>query len=168
MVRYRDLFKEPYPKLKRLASRYTGFKFYLLLLLCSFTVSLLVAARRAHAVPQLGTIFSFDWIEYISTFWISHPWVFGIFVLTYVATLLLNVLEAPFKERVLSIPPTAEEDDHFKRLFRRANRYMTIFIVPDALVQNYAPSVQDFQLLHTSRRGRSRARCGRTDTAGTH
>jgi hypothetical protein len=24
------------------------------------------------------------------------------------------------------------------------------FIVPDTLVQNYAPSVQDFQLLHTS------------------
>jgi hypothetical protein len=41
------------------------------------------------------------------------------------------------------------------------------FIVPDALVQNYAPSVQDFQLLPTSRRGRSRARCGRTGTAGT-
>ena len=42
-----------------------------------------------------------------------------------------------------------------------------VFIVPDALVQNYAPTVQDFQLLHTSRRDRSRARCGRTGTAGT-
>ncbi len=32
------------------------------------------------------------------------------------------------------------------------------FIVPDTLVQNYAPSVQDFQLLHTSRRARSPSR----------
>jgi hypothetical protein len=40
------------------------------------------------------------------------------------------------------------------------------FIVPDALVRNYAPSVQDFQLRHTSRRGRSPARCERTGTAG--
>ena|GEM_PF-3702976 len=41
------------------------------------------------------------------------------------------------------------------------------FIVPDALVQNYAPSVQDFQLLHTSGRARSRPRCRRTGTVGT-
>jgi signal transduction histidine kinase len=32
-----------------------------------------------------------------------------------------------------------------------------LLIVPNTLVLNYAPSVQDFQLLHTSRNARSRA-----------
>jgi hypothetical protein len=58
-------------------------------------------------------------------------------------------------------PCSAQEERALKQL----DDSFIYFIVLDALVQNYAPSVQDFQLLPTSRRARSRPRCERTDTA---
>jgi hypothetical protein len=59
--------------------------------------------------------------------------------------LLKSIFVAGVKEDYEVIPL----DREMEKVIENSKRLR--FIVPDTLVQNYAPSVQDFQLLHTSR-----------------
>ena len=126
MTNYADRFEEGVARIKRLGSRYTGFKFYLLILLCSFIASLLWTAHNVDALPPLNILLTANWVEYLWAFWISHRWPFFIFVLLYSVVLLVNILEGAFEKRVIALPPLSDEDDRTKRTFRRLNRYMTI------------------------------------------
>ena len=121
---YPEFFEESISRMKRLALRYTGFKFYLLVLLCGFIWSILLTAFRVQALSPTDLL-GVTWFEYLWIFWGSHPWFLLIFTIIFIAVIVLNVLEGPFSKRVLLLPALSHQDDRTRRLLGKLNWYLS-------------------------------------------
>jgi hypothetical protein len=124
--------------------RYTGFKFYALLLLCCLACSVLLVAVRIGAL-SLPNLLNSIWLEYLWTFWTSHLWSLIVFTVIFIAVIALNILEGPFSRRVPLSLILSRQDNRTERTLSKVNWYLSavffaVFVMVVPIVHLWLPS----------------------------
>jgi hypothetical protein len=141
---YHEILEEYFSCLKRVVLRYTGFKFYSLVLLCSLASSVLLVSTRTGAL-SLTNLLNGIWFEYLWTFWSSHLGFLLVFAVIFAAVIVFNILEGPFSRRVQLPVILSRQDIRTERMMSRLNWYLSgtflgSFLVVVPIVHLWLPS----------------------------